>query len=91
MARNERAFHDSLEGASGDRTGWLGWKDSNFEIPETRKAGPRFARWKAGEIPSQKGLDFRPEESVCGLVRRGLLLATMSHPAGEVAVVGFRQ
>ena len=26
-----RVLHDSLEGASGDRTGWLGWQD--FEPP----------------------------------------------------------
>ncbi len=34
IARNERVFHDSLEGASGDRTGWLGRQDSNLGMAE---------------------------------------------------------
>ncbi len=38
--REWRVFHDSLKGASGDRTGWLGWKDSNFHMAELKHSEP---------------------------------------------------
>jgi hypothetical protein len=42
-----RVFHDSVERPLGDRTGWLGWQDSNLRMAESN---PERTRPTEGEV-----------------------------------------
>jgi hypothetical protein len=63
-----------LEGASGDRTGWLVWQDSNLRKAELKRSEPPLTcRWNGASfgpvmgIANDEGPRKRPSVLVSGI------------------------